>query len=79
MQSVIETPLSVDVGLIFQQERRNKKLIEMFADLKLSISYNKVIYSKHDIATPVKEKAVQNAGIYLPSVIDQKVSIFCYR
>ena len=63
MKQAVETPLSVGVGLILHQEMRNKKLIEMFADVKLSISYNKVMNIKHDIATTVKEKALQNAGI----------------
>ena len=63
MKQVVETPLSVGARLILHQETRNKKLIEMFAGVKLSISYNKVMNIKHDIATTVKEKALQNAGI----------------
>ena len=63
MKQVVETPLSVGARLILHQETRNKKLMEMFAGVKLSISYNKVMNIKHDIATTVKEKALQNAGI----------------
>ena len=69
MKQAFETPLSVGLGLILHQETRNKKLIEMLADMKLSISYNKVMNINYDIETVAKEKAVQNAGIYLPSVI----------
>ena len=48
----------------------------MFADMKLSVSYNKVINIKYDIATVAKEKAFQNAGIYLPFVITPEKSVY---
>ena len=67
--SKIETPLNVGVGLYLNQTTRSKKLIDMFSGLNLSISYDKVIDIKKDVANAILEKRDENNGVFIPSCL----------
>ena len=51
----------------FVRACRSKKLIDMFSGLNLSISYEKVIDIKKDVANAVLEKRDENNGVFIPS------------
>ena len=51
----------------FVRACRSKKLIDMFSGLNLSISYEKVIDIKKDVANAVLEKRDENNGAFIPS------------
>ena len=65
MNSTIETPLSVGIGLYIRQRTRSKEIIDPLYDLDLSISSNKVACIKHDVIN----KADINNSVYIPSVV----------
>ena len=67
MCSKIETPLNVGVGLYLHQTTRSKKFIDMFSSLNLSISYEKVINIKKDVANAILEKLIENNAVFIPS------------
>ena len=69
MYSKIETPLNVGVGLYLNQTTRSKKLIDMFSGLNLSISYEKVIDIKKDMANAILEKRDENNGVFILSCL----------
>ena len=65
----IETPLKVGEGLYLHQTTRSKKLINIFSGLNLSISYEKVIDIKKDVANAILEKRDENNGSFIPSCL----------
>ena len=65
----IETPLKVGEGLYLHQTTRSKKLIDIFSGLNLSISYEKVIDIKKDVANAILEKRDENNGSFIPSCL----------
>ena len=67
MYSKMETPLNVCVGLYLHQTTRSKKFIDMFSSLNLSISYEKVIDIKKDVANAILEKRDENNAVFIPS------------
>ena len=69
MNSTIETPLSVGIGLYIHQKTRSKEIIDTLYDLNLSISSNKVACIKHDVSAAVINKAAINNSVYIPSVV----------
>ena len=69
MYSKIDTPLNVGEGLYLHQITRSRKLIDMFSGLNLSISYEKVIDIKKDVANAILEKRDENNGLFIPSCL----------
>ena len=57
------------MGLYLHQTTRSKKLIDMFSGLNLSISYEKVIDIKKDVANAILEKRDENNGVFIPSCL----------
>ena len=51
------------------QTTRSKKLIDMFSGLNLSISYEKIIDIKKDVANAILEKRNENNGIFIFSCL----------
>ena len=62
-----ETPVNVGVGLYIYHSTRSRKLINFLSDLNISVSYDKVINIKKDIATAVLERRKDHNGVYVPS------------
>ena len=69
MYSKIETPLNVVVGLYLHQPTRSRKLIDMFSGLDLSISYEKVIDIKKNMANAFLEKRDEKNRLLIPSCL----------
>ena len=65
MNSKIETPLNIGIGLYAFHTTRSKKLINFLSDLNVSANYNKIINIKKNIFDAVLEKTKQKAMAYL--------------
>ena len=59
MNSKIETPLNIGIGLCAFHTTRSKKLINFLSDLNVSANYNKIISIKKNIFDAVLEKKKQ--------------------
>jgi len=66
----------VGIGLKVYQETRSKKLVDMFANIHLSIPYRKVIEIKQALVENVKEATRDKGGIYVPSSISPDKPLF---
>ena len=73
---VIETPLSVGLGMYIDHKTRSKQLIDKLYKMKLSVSYDKVSDIKRCIATEVKERAIENQGLYMPSILSPEMPVY---
>ena len=61
-----ETLLNVGVGLYVYHSTRNNKIITFLLDLIVSISCNKVIHIKKDIAVNIMEKSNKHNSVFVP-------------
>ena len=75
--NTIETPLYVGVGLYVYHSARSKKLVKFLSDLNVSISYDKVIDIKKDIAANIIEKSKEHDNVFVPlSLVNSEPMIF---
>ena len=59
--------MNVGVGLYVYHSARSKKLVNFLSDLNVSISYDKVIDIKKDIAANIMEKSKEVDGVFVSS------------
>ena len=80
MNSKIETPLNIGIGLCAFHTTRSKKLINFLSDLNVSANYNKIISIKKNIFDAVLEKKNKKKRwhIYSVSIIRRSISVFCH-
>lgn len=65
-----ETPFSVGLGLHIHKTTRSKSLINLFADLHLSVSYNRVLNLEKNLAYNVIEVIDKNGGVHIQPNVD---------
>ena len=71
-----ETPFSVGLGLHMYNKTRSKAILDVFSDLGLSISYEKVCSIKKDIVVDTKAKIAKDGGIYIPHMVSSNKPLF---
>ena len=72
-----ETPLNVGVGLYVNLSTRTNKLVKFLSDFNVSISYDKVIHIKKDIAAIIIEKSKEHDGAFVPlSLVNNEPTFF---
>ena len=64
-----ETTFSVGLGLLIYRKTRSKDVVNILANLDLSIDYEKVLRVETDIANAVVQRALKNNGVYVPPSI----------
>ena len=65
----LKRPQQVGLGLLIHKKTRNKKLVNILADLNLSIDYDNIIRILTDIADAVCKRMEENNGVYVPPQI----------
>ena len=61
-----ETPTGVGLGLLIHKKTRSKGIVNILADLNLSIDYDNIIRILTDIADAVCMRMEENNGVYVP-------------
>ena len=64
-----ETPFSVGLALLVHKKTRSKAIVNILAELNLSINYEKTMRIETDIANAVTAKMSENDGKYIPPPI----------
>ena len=65
-----DTPATVGIGLLIHTKTRSKEIVNILADLNLSIDYDHILRIFTDIAVAGTEKMKENNDVYvLPQII----------
>ena len=64
-----ETPATVGIGLLIHKKTSSTEIVNILADLNLSIDYDHILRILTDIAVAVTENMKENNGVYVPSQI----------
>ena len=71
-----ETPFSVGLGLLIHKKTRSKDIVNILANLNLSIDYENVLRIETDIANAVVQKALKSNGVYVPPSIQAGLPVY---
>ena len=71
-----ETPFSVDLGLLIHKKTRSKDIVNILANLNLSIDYENDLRIETDIANAVVQKALKSNGVYVPPSIQAGLPVY---
>ena len=71
-----ETPFSVGLGLLIHKKTRSKDIVNILANLNLSIDYEKVLRIETDITNAVVQRALKNNGVYVPLSIPVGLPVY---
>ena len=63
----METPLSIGTSLFLYHNTRSLKLVDFISDLNIGVNYDKVIYIKRDIVSPIQEQLYKNNDVFIPT------------
>ena len=71
-----ETPFSVGLGLLIHKKTRSKDIVNILANLNLSIDYGNDLRIETDIANAVVQKALKSNGVYVPPSIQAGLPVY---
>ena len=76
-QSTIETLLNVGIGLYIYHTTKSKKRAKFLTDLNVTISYDKIIDIRKDIAANAIKKSKENDDVFVPlSLVNNESTFF---
>ena len=64
----METPLSIGTSLFLYHNTLSLKLVDFISHLNIGVNYDKVIYIKRDIVSPIQEQLYKNNDVFIPTV-----------